>query len=700
MITSKYSSFVLLFLFWLALPFSGSCNIDSLLNQSSALKDTARINTLVKIATEYMNSGEMDKAEKFLIQAHDENTVTKNKTTELYIALKNIFFNYKKSKFKLAYELGEEALPIAAELKNTDAKAECNMYMGMCIGRLGDFKKALEFYHVAMPLFEISKNVSMQMKLYSNIAGVYFDQLDYKTAIDYFKKTLEMAEQRKENKVIGQTYNNIGSALSSLKRDKEAKEYYLKAVKVNSASGNKFNLAYNYMNLASCELAEKNIDKAKEYNKEALKIFIEFKDPYSIVGCMSVDADILISEKKYSSAVEILEQCVKLSEKTGSPLLMERTYKQMSDAYDLAGDLKASMMYLKKYMNTKDSIINDEIREEVTKKQLYYEFDKKRLADSIDAEAKQKFLKQEVENNKRSASLQRNVSIISLLSLLIVAVLAFYIYRGLKKNKQASKIIEDQKRIVEGKNTEILDSISYAKRIQTAILPSNRMVKEHFKESFILYKPKDIVAGDFYWLEPISDSVLFAAADCTGHGVPGALVSVVCHNALNRSVREYGIAAPGKILDKTKELVIAEFEKSEEEVLDGMDISLCSLNIKTKKLLWAGANNPLWIVRNGELIDVKPDKQPIGKFEQAKNFTTHSIDVQENDCLYLFTDGFQDQFGGEAAKKFKASKFKALLLSISNHTMEKQRQLIDETFYQWKGDLEQVDDLCIIGVRI
>ncbi|MBL7913186.1 MAG: tetratricopeptide repeat protein [Bacteroidia bacterium] len=700
MITSKYSSFVLLFLFWFTLPFSGSGNIDSLLTRSSTLKDTARINTLVKIATEYMNSGEMDKAEKFLIQAHDENTVTKNKTTELYIALKNIFFNYKKSKFKLAYELGEEALPIAAELNNTDAKAECNMYMGMCIGRLGDFKKALEFYHVAMPLFEISKNVSMQMKLYSNIAGVYFDQLDYKTAIDYFKKTLEMAEQRKENKVIGQTYNNIGSALSSLKRDKEAKEYYLKAVKVNSASGNKFNLAYNYMNLASCELAEKNIDKAKEYNKEALKIFNEFKDPYSIVGCMSVDADILISEKKYSSAVEILERCVKLSEKTGSPLLMERTYKQMSDAYDLAGDLKASMMYLKKYMNTKDSIINDEIREEVTKKQLYYEFDKKRLADSIDAEAKQKFLKQEVENNKRSASLQRNVSIISLLSLLIVAVLAFYIYRGLKKNKQASKIIEDQKRIVEGKNTEILDSISYAKRIQTAILPSNRMVKEHFKESFILYKPKDIVAGDFYWLEPISDSVLFAAADCTGHGVPGALVSVVCHNALNRSVREYGIAAPGKILDKTKELVIAEFEKSEEEVLDGMDISLCSLNIKTKKLLWAGANNPLWIVRNGELIDVKPDKQPIGKFEQAKNFTTHSIDVQENDCLYLFTDGFQDQFGGEAAKKFKASKFKALLLSINNNTMEKQSQLIDETFYQWKGELEQVDDLCIIGVRI
>lgn len=675
-------------------------NIDSLVNKSKSLKDTARINTLVKIAGEYMDKGEMDMAEKFLVQAHDENTVTKNKTTELFIALKNIFFNYKKSKFKLAYELGEEALPIAVELKNTNAVAECNMYMGMCIGRLGDFKKALEFYHVALPLFEASRNVSMQMKLYSNIAGVYFDQLDYKTAIDYFKKTLEMAEQKKENKVIGQTYNNIGSALSNLKKEKEAKEYYLKAVKVNSASGNKFNLGYNFMNLASCELAENNIAKAKDYNKEALKIFTEFKDPYSIVGCMCVDADILIGEKKYKPAVEILERAIKLGKKTGSPLLMERTYQQLSTAYELAGDLKASMMYLKKYMNTKDSIINDEIRSEVTKKQLYYEFDKQRLADSLSAEAKQKYLKQEVENNRKSASLQRNVSIISLLSLLIVGILAFYIYRGLKKNKLASKIIEDQKRIVEEKNTEILDSISYAKRIQTAILPSNRMVKDSFKDSFVLYKPKDIVAGDFYWLEPTADRILFAAADCTGHGVPGALVSVVCHNALNRSVREYGITDPGKILDKTKELVIAEFEKSEEEVLDGMDISLCYLDTKTKKLLWAGANNPLWIVRNNELIEFKPDKQPIGKFEQAKKFTTHSIDVLENDCIYIFTDGYQDQFGGDAAKKFKASKFKELIISINAHAMEKQCLLIDKTFYEWKGELEQVDDICIIGVRI
>ncbi|MEO6304897.1 MAG: tetratricopeptide repeat protein, partial [Bacteroidia bacterium] len=512
--------------FLLIVPVFYFSKVDSLIKVSNSLKDTAKINAFVKIAVVYMNEGKMDEADKFLIKAHDENTISKNRTSELFIALKNIFFNYKKSKFKLAYELGEEALPIAIDLRNQDGIAECKMYLGMCAGRLGDFKKALEFYHQSLPLSESTGNAAMQMKLYSNIAGVYFDQLDYKMAIEYFKKTLEMAIKKNDNKVIGQTYNNIGSALSSLKDDKEAKEYYLKAVKVNLLSDNKHNLGYNYMNLASCEIAEKNFEKAKEYNKEALKIFTDFKDPYSIVSCLNVDADIFVAEKKIKQAVEVMERAVKLSEKTGSPLLMERTYKQMADAYELNGDLKRSVVYLRKYINTKDSIINDEIREEVTKKQLYFEFDKKRLSDSLESASKQKYLTQEVENNKRSASLQRNISVISLLSLLIVGILAFYIYRGSKKNKQASKIIEDQKKIVEGKNTEILDSISYAKRIQSAILPPKRLVKENFNDSFILYKPKDIVAGDFYWMEVVSKKsssekcVLFAAADCTGHGVP------------------------------------------------------------------------------------------------------------------------------------------------------------------------------------
>lgn len=257
-----------------------------------------------------------------------------------------------------------------------------------------------------------------------------------------------------------------------------------------------------------------------------------------------------------------------------------------------------------------------------------------------------------------------------------------------------------QKENLEIKNKEITDSITYAKRIQTAILPSDNIFKSFLNNSFVLYLPKDVVAGDFYWLEKVKDIVLFAAADCTGHGVPGAMMSVVCHNALNRSVREEGLTDPGKILDRTREIIISELGKSNEDVKDGMDISFCALNSKTLDLNWAGANNPLWIVRNSELIEVKPDKQPIGQHLSSNPFTTHAIKLQANDILYVSTDGYQDQFGGDKGKKFKASHLKELILSVCTMPLEEQKKIISETFVNWKGKNEQVDDVCLIGVKI
>ena len=267
-------------------------------------------------------------------------------------------------------------------------------------------------------------------------------------------------------------------------------------------------------------------------------------------------------------------------------------------------------------------------------------------------------------------------------------------------NREYEDIIVIQKERLQLKNKEVTDSITYAKRIQNAILPSQKTMKEHLGDSFVLYKPKDIVAGDFYWMEPVDDLVIFAAADCTGHGVPGAMVSVVCNNALNRSVRELGLTDPGKILDSTTEMIVSEFEKSDEEVKDGMDISLCAFNKTTKELRWSGANNPLWLVRNGEINEYKADKQPIGKHANRKPFTTHVIQLHEGDTFYLFSDGYHDQFGGEKGKKFKAAKMKELVLSIQSKLMEHQKSIIDETFESWKGELEQIDDVCVIGVRV
>lgn len=268
------------------------------------------------------------------------------------------------------------------------------------------------------------------------------------------------------------------------------------------------------------------------------------------------------------------------------------------------------------------------------------------------------------------------------------------------KVKERTEEVVKQKEIIEEKNKDITDSIEYALRIQTAILPSQKIVKQYLENSFILYKPKDIVAGDFYWMENIGDLVLFAACDCTGHGVPGAMVSVVCHNALNRVVREFGLTQPAAILDKTVEIVLENFSKSEEEIQDGMDISICALNTKKKSLEWAGANNSLLFINNGQLTETKADKQCIGYNDNVKPFTNHQFYLEPGTSIYLYTDGYADQFGGQRERKLTKNRFKELLKSIQHLPIQQQASELDDFITNYKQDIEQTDDILVIGVRV
>jgi serine phosphatase RsbU (regulator of sigma subunit) len=262
--------------------------------------------------------------------------------------------------------------------------------------------------------------------------------------------------------------------------------------------------------------------------------------------------------------------------------------------------------------------------------------------------------------------------------------------------------LEKQRMQIQEMHEELKDSIVYSKRIQTALLPPDESIVNMGYDSFVLYLPKDIVAGDFYWMEKIGEDLLIAVADCTGHGVPGAMVSVVCHNALNRAVREFELREPGAILDKVNQLVQQTFAQSSEKVKDGMDISFLRLNQHQKIYQWAGANNPLYILREGieEMEVIKGDKQPIGHYDHTEQFQNHQLNVMTGDQLYLFTDGFADQFGGPKLKKYKYSPFKRMLSSLRSLKTEEQKVAIEGEFNSWKGNQEQVDDVCIWGVKI
>lgn len=269
----------------------------------------------------------------------------------------------------------------------------------------------------------------------------------------------------------------------------------------------------------------------------------------------------------------------------------------------------------------------------------------------------------------------------------------------------------NQKQLIEQKNIEILDSIKYAKRLQNAMMPTEQQIKSQFSDSFVFYLPKDIVAGDFYWMQEIVQEnikhVFIAVCDCTGHGVPGAMVSMVCNNALNRTVFEDNILVPGEILNRTRDIVVSEFQKSGERVYDGMDVSLMRLSYDHEKIIeakWAGANNPLWYFDGEQLKEIKANKQPVGYAENPTSFDTHTIEHPANKWFYLITDGYADQFGGASfespeGKKFKTGNLKKLLLEGSSSHARDQKELLIDRFNQWKSELEQVDDVCVLAFK-
>jgi len=297
----------------------------------------------------------------------------------------------------------------------------------------------------------------------------------------------------------------------------------------------------------------------------------------------------------------------------------------------------------------------------------------------------------------------QNEVLIALAVIVLIALLLIpYARKVLQTEEKQRQTLVNQKLIIESKNRDLMDSIRYALRIQSAILPKEVVFKNNGLEGFIFHKPKDVVAGDFYWIERHEDYLFFAVADCTGHGVPGAILSLICANSLNRAVDIMGVRDPGKILDTCREIIINRLGTGEGQMNDGMDISICRLDLKTLQLQYAAANNSIYLYASSseEIQVLKPCKQPVGNYPKQRPFESHEIQLQAGDFIYLFTDGFADQFGGPQGKKFKYNAFKNVILKNVNASIDKQRLVLESSLLDWMNDYDQVDDICIMGVRV
>lgn len=586
--------------------------------------------------------------------------------------------------------------------------------LGIIYQDQGDFAKAIDYYTSSLKIREeIGDKQGISASL-NNIGIIYYDQGDYIKGLDFYSRSLQIDEEIGDSMGIANSVANIGIIYKKQGDYSRALEFFNRSLKIREEIGHYQGIANSLNNIGSIYDAQNEFVKAVNYYSQSLTIKEGIGDNQGIANSLNNIGNIYYELGDFTEAINYGERSLSVAREIGAALEIRKAAESLWESHKRLKNYQKALEMYELSVKTRDSLESETNQKEIIRQEFKYDYEKKEaLANALhSAEMKQQ------ESETIAEKKQQNTIIIAVsVGLVLVVLFLIFVFNRLRITRKQKNEIGEQKEIIEESHKEITDSIKYAKRLQDAILPSLEEVNKHLPKSFILFKPKDVVSGDFYWFEQMNGSSYIAAADCTGHGVPGAMVSVVCSNALHRSVKEFGIKEPAKILDKTRELVIQTFAKSGDDIMDGMDIALCVIN--NDKVIFSGANNPLWIVRktvllsesqkqersifikNGiSLIEHKSNKQPIGLYHKMKEFIQEEIQLHPGDSLYFFTDGFADQFGGKKGKKFMYKPFKKFLMDLHAQPMIEQKQLINEIFENWRGELEQIDDVCVIGVKI
>ncbi|MCW3071918.1 MAG: hypothetical protein JWO44_1808 [Bacteroidetes bacterium] len=590
----------------------------------------------------------------------------------------------------------QKALTIFSGMGDKGGAAKCYGNIGLICRATGDLPLALSYQFRSLRLREEMKDEDGMAKNYSAIGNIYDSQNNYTLTVFYHNKALQLWDKLGNRTGVAGSYINIGNAYWDKKNDSMALDQYNKALAIYTSLNDEMGASTCNMNIGMIYDVRKDHEKSLEYTYKALEVKQKLRDKSGISTCYINIANSLLQQGKRAEGMEYLGKALELCKESNRKEGLKVIYGTMSKVYSEQNDYRSAYNYLQLYGDMKDSLFKEGSAKEMAEMQTKYESEKKQK--EIELLTKDSQI-QALELNKNKLWM-----IVLAVVILLVIVLAALFYNRSKLKQRANQLLEHRNTEITQQKKEITDSINYAKRIQESILPPADAWNKMLPDSFIFYRPKDIVSGDFYWIEQKNDVVCFAAVDCTGHGVPGALMSVVGFNLLTQAINEVNLLKPSDILKHLDAGVTKTLRQSEEGkgVKDGMDLSLCSLNRRTLELEYAGAFNSLYYVSNGILTEIKADKFPIGVNIGGKvdDYTNHTIQLKKGDCVYLYSDGYADQFGGPKGKKFKYNQLKELVTAISTLPVQEQRNAIEARFDQWKGGLEQVDDVVIIGVKV
>lgn len=755
------------FLFYTLNCFGQNKKIDSLhLCLKPDKEDTSRVNTLNLLAREYINKSDYfiadSIAKRALTLAEKLNFKIGEANSLGYIGVilfykgeyeKSIKYSIKalkideeiKNKIGIANRLGKIAnvyyiqgdYPIALDynfkakkiVEGLEGRKGVEIYLcniGLIYMKLGDYTKALDYYFKSLEIVEkLNDKRQIGVRL-SNIAIIYNEQGDYLKSLDYSLKALKIAEEAGDKLSIALMMGNMGTVYTNQGDYSKALIYHSEALKISKNIGDKNGISRHLRNIANVYENNGNYSKALDYYSNAFEISKEIDDREGISAYLINISELFLKLNKYKEAYNAAYRAISISDSMGIMINVKLCYENLSDLYKesnillpdtIGGEILnfeqmrlRSFYYYKRSIAIRDTLFNQENKKELVRKEMNYEFDKKEAITKADNEKQQAIVK---EKSRK----QKWVLVLVSCVLILVFVFAGFIFRALRitrkqkkiieiKNKETEeqkKVIEEQKKIVEEKNKDITDSINYAKRIQHAMLPHRRDIWNVFPQSFVLFKPKDIVSGDFYFFHKNDQSAFIAVADCTGHGVPGALMSMIGAGKLNDAVSES--SDPSEILAILNKGIKTALKQSDstESTRDGMDVALCAVDVENRIVKYAGANRPIWIVRKGqiEVEEIKATKKAIGGLtEDHQHFDSHELKLQQGDTFYICTDGYADQFGKLTGKKLMTKTLKEVIIEIQNKSMKEQEQHLDHFVENWKAGTEQVDDILIIGIRV
>ncbi|MDP3567646.1 SpoIIE family protein phosphatase [Sediminibacterium sp.] len=694
---------ILLLVFAFNVSVGSSQNIDSLLKIIDDSKtDSAKISIIIEqLINPFKGKGDFEKANKYYQLAQ---TFCKgDQRLQINVGIQYVNILIAQENYSLATDSINKIMVQAVAIKNVVAQAKCLRTKALINLYSGEYENAAELYYDALTQWKETGVLDNLAVGYSDLGMINYYLGHFDKAAMYWEKSVEIYRIEKDMPQVASGLGNLALAHIELKNYYKAEVALNEAITLNLEEKNFNNLAPAYTNYCKLEYQKGNIQKAIEYNNKAMEYYLKINDVNQLSNGYSNSAELARSIKRYDEALIYINKAFEYENQRENKNNLSSLFLNRAAIYSDIGKNKEAYEDLQKYIEIKDSLINSDNQKTISELEKKYELSEK--------EKENQLLNEKLRVNEVESSRQQITIILIGIILLIVAIVVFVL---IKQNRQKNKInlelgeknniIEEKNKLVEAQHKDITDSIKYAERIQKAILPPAKLVQSTLPNSFVYFKPKDILSGDFYWMEETKSHIFLAVADCTGHGVPGALISIINYNLLNKAVLEQHLSNPADILNAVNGWLTQVLHQSfnEDIVKDGMDVTLLAINKKNKEVVYAGAMNSIYVVSENNLEEYKGNKFPVGAFieDNPQNFTSQKIKLKDNDIIYLFTDGYADQFGGQNGKKLKYKLLKEVLISISNLPVDEQKQHISKVFLEWKGDYDQVDDVCLIGIKV